>query len=205
MPTQRSDTAKMLARRWKLSVKHALYRKTGDWYHQLGEFPGALLDENGYVIFLTEEEYRNCPQLRIRQDVAVRDGIKNIPGYTLAPDSLSVEAQKESGQVTEIVEGNHVDVVQTRIERDAHARAACLEAHGYACSVCDLEFAKRYGEVGVGFIHVHHLRPLSEGAREVDPIQDLRPICPNCHAMAHRRTPPFTIEELRAMLIDGNA
>ncbi|HSX81067.1 MAG TPA: HNH endonuclease [Candidatus Saccharimonadia bacterium] len=52
------------------------------------------------------------------------------------------------------------------------------------------------------FIHVHHCRPLSEIAGEyvVDPIEDLRPVCPNCHAVIHRRTPPFTIEEVRSML-----
>ncbi len=36
--------------------------------------------------------------------------------------------------------------------------------------------------MGEGFIHVHHLKPLSEVGYEyrVDPIRDLRPVCPNC-------------------------
>jgi predicted HNH restriction endonuclease len=68
--------------------------------------------------------------------------------------------------------------------------------------MCGFKVAQTYGEVGEGFIHVHHLKPLSEiGSKyKVDPIQDLRPVCPNCHAMIHRRDPPYGIEELWGLL-----
>jgi 5-methylcytosine-specific restriction protein A len=41
--------------------------------------------------------------------------------------------------------------------------------------------------------------PISDVGEEyvVDPIRDLTPVCPNCHAMLHRQTPPLTIEELK--------
>jgi 5-methylcytosine-specific restriction protein A len=86
-----------------------------------------------------------------------------------------------------------------RYERSPEARRACIEHWGTSCVVCDFSFALRYGTIGVGFIHVHHLDPLgaSDGERLVDPVADLRPVCPNCHAMLHRRDPPMTIEELR--------
>ena len=84
--------AKDLAKRWGLSVQQPLYRKTGDWYHQLRKFPGALLDADGYVIFENEESFKACPQLRIGKHpnrhggwVYPLDkslGIKAIPGYT---------------------------------------------------------------------------------------------------------------------------
>ena len=38
------------------------------------------------------------------------------------------------------------------------------------------------------------------GQYEVDPIKDLRPVCPNCHAVLHRRIPAYRIEEVRAFL-----
>jgi hypothetical protein len=41
------ERGKDLAKRWALGVKQALYRRTGDWYHQLKQFPGALLDADG--------------------------------------------------------------------------------------------------------------------------------------------------------------
>ena len=64
-------------------------------------------------------------------------------------------------------------------------------------------FTEVYGEaIGSGYIQVHHLRPMAKrGARyKVNPLRDLRPVCPNCHAMIHRREPPYTIKELKAMM-----
>ena len=59
-----------------------------------------------------------------------------------------------------------------------------------------------YGKIGEGFIHVHHLLELSVIKKEykVDPINDLRPVCPNCHAMLHRKKPAYSIEELRNVI-----
>jgi len=99
-------------------------------------------------------------------------------------------------------EGAAFDVVQTRYERDPVARKKCIAHHGHVCAVCKMRFVETYGELGKDFIHVHHLNPLADagGEHEVDPISDLIPVCPNCHAMLHRRTPPFSIEELRKKL-----
>ena len=85
----RSDTAKSRAKRWGLKVEHALYRKTGDWYHKLVKFPGALLDEHGYVVFENKNTFEACRWLRIKQDVNVLNGgIKQIPGYLLPPGEV---------------------------------------------------------------------------------------------------------------------
>ena len=100
-------------------------------------------------------------------------------------------------------EGATVTVTVNRYERNANARKACLDHYGTACSVCGFEFEQVYGQRGIGFIHVHHIQPqLSEidGDYEVDPVQDLRPVCPNCHAMLHRSVPPATVEELQDLL-----
>ena len=102
------------------------------------------------------------------------------------------------------MEGAVQRVTVNRYERDRAARRACIEHYGARCRVCDLDFGARYGSVGEGYIHVHHISPISKiGANyEVDPVKDLRPICPNCHAMVHRRQPPFALDDLRSMLID---
>ena len=89
-------------------------------------------------------------------------------------------------------------VLVNAYERNRAARQACISHHGLACAVCGLQFKQRYGALGAGFIHVHHVVPLSElGPNyKLDPVRDLRPVCPNCHAMLHRQRPPLSIEDL---------
>jgi hypothetical protein len=100
------------------------------------------------------------------------------------------------------VEGELEQVLVNVYERDRNARSACLAHHGTTCIVCGFNFYEKYGEIGHGFVHVHHVKPLCEiGERYiVDPVRDLRPVCPNCHAMLHRKTPCLTVEQLRAIL-----
>jgi 5-methylcytosine-specific restriction protein A len=99
-------------------------------------------------------------------------------------------------------EGTANQITQTRYERNPHARVACINHYGYSCSVCEFDFEKRFGELGKNFIHVHHLTQVATVGKtyQVDPILDLRPVCPNCHAMLHRQNPPLTIEELKIWL-----
>jgi len=80
--SHRSNNGRNLNEQWRIGARHALYRKTGDWYMPLKKFPGALCDENGFILFLTETEYRSCPFLRIGVEIDVPNGgISKIPGY----------------------------------------------------------------------------------------------------------------------------
>ena len=93
--------------------------------------------------------------------------------------------------------------VQTnRYERDRRNRAAAIAIHGTACKGCGLEMGTRYGPVAAGFVEIHHITPVSQlGAGYViDPVRDLVPLCPNCHAVAHRRDPPLTVNEISLLL-----
>lgn len=103
-------------------------------------------------------------------------------------------------QVT--TEGAKRTVTVNSYERSTSARQTCIDHYGYKCAVCRFDFEKIYGERGRNFIHVHHIIPLSNIGQSyiVDPIKDLRPICPNCHAMLHRTDPPCSIEDLIDML-----
>ncbi len=76
--------------------------------------------------------------------------------------------------------------------------------YGAVCTVCSVNLAQVYGPVADGTIEVHHLRELSQVGREykVDPKDDLRPVCPNCHAVLHKRKPAYTIDEVRAFLAE---
>jgi 5-methylcytosine-specific restriction protein A len=98
-------------------------------------------------------------------------------------------------------EGSLSNVSVNRYERDRDARDLCIERKGLNCIVCGFNFENIYGGLGEGFIHVHHLKPLSEirESYQVDPINDLVPVCPNCHAMIHRYG-LLSIEQLREIL-----
>jgi len=102
----------------------------------------------------------------------------------------------------EYFEGATKQVSVNRYERNSAAREKCISHYGTICQVCGFDFEVRYGELGEGYIHVHHSKPLSKIGEKyrVDPIRDLCPVCPNCHAMLHRRRPPFTVDEIREMM-----
>ena len=88
-----------------------------------------------------------------------------------------------------------------RYERCPRAREECIRHYGATCELCGFDFLATYGEVMQGYINVHHLRPLSDagGNYQVDPIEDLRPVCPNCHAVLHRWDPPYSLEEVKKL------
>ncbi|MDP9081972.1 MAG: HNH endonuclease [Bacteroidota bacterium] len=96
-------------------------------------------------------------------------------------------------------EGNPHQVILTRYERDPKAREDCLLHHGYNCAVCKFNFEVVYGK---SYIHVHHKEELSRSGKNrwTDPINDLCPVCPNCHAMLHSQRPAMTIEKLKEVI-----
>jgi len=103
-------------------------------------------------------------------------------------------------------EGAARKVIVNGYERNEKARKACIAKHGVRCAACKMTFAKVYGEIGKGFIQVHHIKPLA-GIRqeyEIDPIKDLVPVCPNCHAMLQTHDPPLSVAELRVILAGMN-
>lgn len=108
----------------------------------------------------------------------------------------------EIAEPDRVIEGAKKQITVNAFERDASARLKCIAKWGSVCTVCDFDFGEVYGSLGAGYIHVHHLKPLSEIGESytLDPINDLRPVCPNCHAMLHRSSPAMTPEELKKAL-----
>lgn len=99
-------------------------------------------------------------------------------------------------------EGASRTIAVNAYERDPRARKACIEHYGTTCFVCGFDFGVTYGALGQGFIHVHHVVSLSQIGKSyiVNPIRDLRPVCPNCHAMLHKRAEVLTVDELKKTL-----
>ncbi len=112
----------------------------------------------------------------------------------LMPDELLFSNQYSEGAVKQIL--------VNYFERNPTARQECLDYYGLTCRVCGFNFEEAFGLIGKGFIHVHHLKPLSKIKKGyiVNPIKDLIPICPNCHSMIHKNNPPYKVEKLKAII-----
>lgn len=103
-----------------------------------------------------------------------------------------------------ISEGLKKTVIVNKYERSSLARALCTEHNGVICRICGFDFRKTYGEIGKDFIHIHHIIPLHQISSEykIDYKKDLIPVCPNCHAMLHRKVAgkELSVEQLRVIV-----
>lgn len=108
----------------------------------------------------------------------------------------------DADKVKVYLEGSKIPVSGWRIERNFEARKACLTYHGHKCKLCNFDFEAKYGDLGEGYIHVHHVNPISDynGERPVNPVEHLIPVCPNCHAMIHRGGKTRSVDEISRRL-----
>jgi hypothetical protein len=127
-----------------------------------------------------------------------------LGGY---PAAISGWFPEEVSKSPPLFEGAVHQVTVNAYERNPVARQQCIAAHGTNCCVCGFNFGAVYGPEAEGYIHVHHVRALSEVGREyvVNPVEDLRPVCPNCHGVLHLGGQCRSIEEVRKLIKDNQA
>lgn len=104
-------------------------------------------------------------------------------------------------------EGRITSYYGKKFERDPINRELAIQIHGVTCAACNFNFEQKYGERGRDFIEIHHIKPLSSlgGSTEINPKEDLVPLCANCHRMVHRRKDHvLTMEELKEILQKEN-
>jgi 5-methylcytosine-specific restriction protein A len=96
-------------------------------------------------------------------------------------------------------EGVAKRVYVNKYERNREARAICLAHYKMTCAVCRKRMSDKYLGISDALINVHHIVPISEVGKTyvIDPIRDLCPVCPNCHAVIHSENPPLLIESAR--------
>lgn len=188
-----------LAKELSLEVEQALYSDWGNFYAAITKYPCALFDKNGYIIIGSEEDIeKNNIKVGVRTNVPRK--ISSLSNYVLIKAILARAA--EEIDEAEYREGSVSKITVNRYERDRNARKACLEHYGYKCYACGVNLENIYGEIAKGFIHVHHETPISiiKEEYQLNPIEDLKPICPNCHSIIHLTNPPMSIAELQSML-----
>lgn len=117
-------------------------------------------------------------------------------------DAIPISIPEEVSNFERFFEGAVKTIAVNAYERNHKARSVCIEHYGAVCAICEFDFETAYGPIGKGFIHVHHIVPLSEVRREyeLDPVRDLIPVCPNCHAIIHITQPAMKIGDVRHCL-----
>ena len=196
-----------------ISINMSFHEITDDkdfWYDldkykkgQTGLFTRLKLIEQADNINLSLEKLltnglSSAPQGPVKMKKELSDYIDNYLNDTLEYDSIGEEEIPSN-----CYEGAKYSILVNKYERSSIARMKCIEKFGCKCIVCGMDFENIYGIYGKGFIHIHHLVPLSKIGKEysVNYEKDLVPVCPNCHAMLHRKLEGkyLTIEELKGV------
>lgn len=178
------------------SAKNDRYCEILD-YHEFDSAVLAKIDD-GYLEEIPESKKSNYWRYGVRE---ISRGIyERILGLTTV-SQYSIPLPKDDGDFESYapVEGEERRRYTSYYERLPYYRNKAIEIHGLSCMVCGIIFERVYGELGRGFIHVHHNKPISaSGPTVIDPENDLSVVCPNCHAMIHRKkNDTLSIEELR--------
>ncbi|MGJ9460473.1 HNH endonuclease [Oceanobacillus sp. CF4.6] len=185
--------------------------KKGYWYEEEDRQKAKYRVPIKYLFNLLEEpiSLNNLSQLNIEYDKYLTEGFQgsSIPLKAKIFNDVTnllnnMQTPQEVTNPIILKEGATKTISVNLYERNPLARQTCIEHYGFTCSICEFNFYETYGEIGEGFIHVHHIVEISQIGKEyeVNPITDLRPVCPNCHAMLHKRNPPYSIDELKEIL-----
>jgi len=165
--------------------------------NQRPQVPNGQSDFPSVFWIADEHDLTHARELILKSHAAiVQSGRKKVVSRSesWAPEELFPEI--------EYMEGSARSVLVNAYERSRRARQVCIRHYGMSCVVCGFNFEATYGAAVAGYIQVHHIVPMSQVRQKyrLDPLKDLRPVCPNCHVVIHRREPPFTIEAVRQML-----
>lgn len=107
----------------------------------------------------------------------------------------------------DLKEGKKISYYVTKYERNPKYRELAIKIHGLTCQICGFNFEKMYGELGRGYIEVHHKKPLFSLKDEIipNPETDMICVCSNCHRMLHRKKCSIlTDEEIKKSLNNVN-
>jgi hypothetical protein len=124
------------------------------------------------------------------------------------PPTSEEVSQGAEAAALEFSEGERSQRERAFFRRNSRLREEAIKRFGMRCVVCRLDFGERYGFAGKGYIEVHHLNPLAErtdtiaGTPIMTKLDEVVPLCANCHRVLHRRRPAMTIAELKASLRD---
>jgi predicted HNH restriction endonuclease len=199
-------------RKIDVEILHEDISSKGNYSYIILDFLGLKKEHKGFFAYSSHQEALANLEEKFAEEHENKQKIKTIIKYIKILSGLvaqlcekgerSFRLAEEVPDNQKLVEGSVCQVTINSYERNPEARTRCIEYYGTNCCICGFNFEKKFGSVAQGFIHVHHLKPLSEIQKEyeVDPIADLRPVCPNCHAIIHLGGKTRSIEEVKSWL-----
>lgn len=173
--THSKHTGRSLSKLWGVKARHALYSENGTWYHLLEHFPAALFDANGYILFQTEAEYRNCTYLQFGKHLNVPKGISSIPGYI----RVTADVVQEASDMAEPEPTSRVICTVNRIIRDTALSRKVKSLYRNQCQICRVILQLHGGQT---YAEAHHIKPLGSKHNGPDIVENIICVCPNCHA-----------------------
>lgn len=175
--------------------------KDEEYWNDSEEYKAGVL-LNRYCRFRLIDEV--CSD-KLYLNALIKNGLNGVPQSPLIPSERLVDYimdvfKTETNNEQVLIEGASHQGYVTKYERNPVARNKCIALKGCKCSICNFDFEKTYGDIGKGFIHIHHIVPISEikESYRVDYDKDLIPVCPNCHAMLHRKS--ISVDELKELI-----
>ncbi len=163
-------------------------------FSQLSDFP--IVEEKTLKTDKTTMKFNWFPEA---SGVLVPQGIADYIVKIIEKQSKIKYKPLTPENLTKISEGKAKRLTITTYDRSPLARQQCIDRYGTSCIICGFNFEVKYGQIGKGFIHVHHIKQVADVGEEheINPIKDLRPVCANCHAMLHKKRPAYGIEEIK--------
>jgi predicted HNH restriction endonuclease len=168
--------------------------------------PVAIKQEDAYIEQIPAHRIGNYWRDGVREsDAQTFNRILVLAGVSENASSKEPNAPSAAADegLESALEGSATKRFVTTYERNPRYRRQAIAIHGLRCQACDTDMGETYGPYAAGLIHVHHTVPVStlDAPRPIDPATELSPVCPNCHAVIHRRrTSTLTIAEVRKML-----
>jgi predicted HNH restriction endonuclease len=186
------------------------YHKNGGaakkWLYSLGfidvlKFPDGVFKKQVIKSFSNWAKEVECFDIieKFKKDQKASKRFELLVHETLLDEKLKLQLNIKAKTQDSFDEGFKVEIVREIAKRDKAVVIAAKEKYGTKCSVCKFDFGKTYGLHGDGFIEMHHLFPISLGKRKTK-VEDLLPVCPNCHRMLHRGSVLLEIEELKEII-----
>ncbi|ONI41703.1 hypothetical protein AN640_07780 [Candidatus Epulonipiscium fishelsonii] len=90
-----------------------------------------------------------------------------------------------------------VEIEKIKIWEDL--KTVCLDYYGAICEVCGIDYGYTYGNQFERYIDIHNLKSThkEDDNLDINPEEDLVPVCHNCHFIMHTKQPCYTIDEMK--------